>query len=127
MPQAIISMGGIIMNHATRPSGGKTPNEQVGLVEALHDHLKGKLGAAAVTLGGALQGQAGYGGVCADGKGAFLKAALLYLSTEQVRKFSLFDESKCFRGRNASEAGPLRHEQPKPPSSPKQVYRYLIV
>lgn len=62
-------------------------NNQVGLVEALHDHLKGKLAAAAVTLGGALDGQAGYGGVCADGEGVFLKAALLYLSSEEVQMF----------------------------------------
>lgn len=53
-------------------------------MEALHDHLKGELAGAAVTLGGALDGQAGYAGVCADGEGVFLKAALLYLSGEEV-------------------------------------------
>lgn len=58
---------------------------QVGLVETLHAHLKGKPGSAAVTLGGALEGRAGYGGVCADGEGAFLKTALLYLSSQQVK------------------------------------------
>lgn len=64
--------------------------EQVGLVEALHDYLKGKLGAAAVTLGDALQGQAGYGGVCADGDGAFLETALLYLSSQEVMQQAVF-------------------------------------
>lgn len=53
-------------------------------MEALHDHLKGELAGAAVTLGGALDGQAGHAGVCADGDGVFLKAALLYLSSEEV-------------------------------------------
>ncbi|CAB1111580.1 unnamed protein product [Ectocarpus sp. CCAP 1310/34] len=57
---------------------------RVGLVETLHAHLKGKPGSAAVTLGGALEGRAGYGGVCADGEGVFLKTALLYLSSQQV-------------------------------------------
>lgn len=70
-----------------RPAGKQSvPNTtQVGLVEALHAHLKGKPGSAAVTLGGALEGKAGYGGVCADGEGAFLKTALLYLSSQQVK------------------------------------------
>ncbi|CAM9213321.1 unnamed protein product, partial [Ectocarpus sp. 13 AM-2016] len=57
---------------------------RVGLVETLHAHVKGKPGSAAVTLGGALEGRAGYGGVCADGEGVFLKTALLYLSSQQV-------------------------------------------
>lgn len=66
------------------PPGTRCQNNQVGLVEALHDHLKGKLADAGASLGGALDGQAGYGGVCADGEGVFLKAVLLYLSSEEV-------------------------------------------
>ncbi|CAM9141767.1 unnamed protein product [Scytosiphon promiscuus] len=68
---------------------------RVGLVMALHDYLKGKLGAAAVTLGDALQGQAGYGGVCADGEGAFLKPALLYLSSQQVASAVKMEEDEA--------------------------------
>ena len=55
-------------------------------MEALHDHLRGKSGAASVNLGAVLQGQGGYGGICADGEVRFLKTALLYLSSQEVRK-----------------------------------------
>lgn len=66
------------------------PHSQIGLVEALHDHLKGKAGSAPMTLGAVLQGQAGKSGggvdgVCADREGVLLKTALLYLSSQEVR------------------------------------------
>lgn len=84
------SVPSLPISHVGRPSlslaanGRPMPIDQVALVEALHDHLKGESAGAAVTLGGALDGQAGYGGVCADGEGVFLKAALLYLSSREV-------------------------------------------
>lgn len=61
---------------------------QIGLVEALHDHLKGRV-AAPVTLGAVPDSSQEKGGVCADRDGVFLKAALLYLSSEEVRRFVL--------------------------------------
>lgn len=58
---------------------------QVALIEALHEHLKGKLASSStMSLGAALQGQGGYGGVCGDGDGMFLRTALLYLSSQEV-------------------------------------------
>lgn len=85
LPFADNSRGTPLSPSHPRPGNQPIPNNnQVGLVEALHDHLKGELAGAAVTLGGALDGQAGHAGVCADGDGVFLKAALLYLSSEEV-------------------------------------------
>lgn len=57
---------------------------QVGLVEALHDHLKGSLPPAPANLGAVPEAQGGKGGVCADSEGVFLKTALLYLASKEV-------------------------------------------
>lgn len=91
-------------------------------METLHAHLKGKPGSAAVTLGGALEGRAGYGGVCADGEGVFLKTALLYLSSQQVKG----NKSMHFISHRPFWDDILTIETPKVRRKIAARYRYLL-
>lgn len=61
---------------------------QVKLLEALHDHLKG-LAADTSEVKPGRASQPGKSGDCADGDGVFLKTALLYLASDEVR-FAFF-------------------------------------
>lgn len=54
-------------------------------METLHDHLKGTVPTAPPNLGAVPDVQGVKSGHCADGEGVFLKTALLYLSSREVR------------------------------------------